>query len=41
MPNFICTACGTQYTDSDQPPAACPICLDERQYVKALSLIHI
>jgi hypothetical protein len=34
MPNFICTTCGTQYGDSDQPPAACTICLDERQYVK-------
>ncbi|MBV8268696.1 MAG: MBL fold metallo-hydrolase [Planctomycetaceae bacterium] len=35
MPNFICTTCGTQYADSDQPPAACTICQDERQYVKA------
>jgi hypothetical protein len=24
MPNFICTICGTQYADSDQPPAAGP-----------------
>ena len=35
MPNFICTTCGTQCADSDQPPAACTICQDERQYVKA------
>ena len=35
MPNFICTTCGTQYADGDQPPAACAICQDERQYVKA------
>lgn len=35
MPNFICTTCGTQYTESDQPPANCAICQDERQYVKA------
>jgi hypothetical protein len=35
MPNFICTTCGTQYVESDQPPAACAICQDERQYVKA------
>ncbi|MCI0462486.1 MAG: hypothetical protein L0Z62_36510 [Gemmataceae bacterium] len=35
MPHFICTTCGTQYTESDQPPAACAICQDERQYVKA------
>jgi hypothetical protein len=36
MPSFICTTCGTQYAESDQPPAACPICLDERQYVKPM-----
>jgi hypothetical protein len=35
MPNFICTTCGTQHAASDQPPAACVICEDERQYVKA------
>jgi hypothetical protein len=35
MPNFICTTCGTQYAEGDQPPAACAICQDERQYVKA------
>jgi hypothetical protein len=35
MPNFICTTCGTQYADSGQPPAACAICQDERQYVKS------
>jgi glyoxylase-like metal-dependent hydrolase (beta-lactamase superfamily II) len=35
MPNFICTTCGTQYAESDQPPSACAICQDERQYVKA------
>jgi len=34
LPHFICTTCGTQYEESGQPPAACPICLDERQYVK-------
>jgi hypothetical protein len=34
MPNFICTTCGAQYAESDQPPAACSICQDERQYVK-------
>ena len=31
--NFICTTCGTQYADSSEPPARCPICDDERQYV--------
>jgi glyoxylase-like metal-dependent hydrolase (beta-lactamase superfamily II) len=35
MPNFICTTCGTQYADTDQPAAVCTICQDERQYVKA------
>src|SRR5579862_8814719 len=34
MPNFICTTCGTQHAESDQPPAFCAICQDERQYVK-------
>lgn len=34
MPNFICMTCGTQYAEGDQPPPACVICQDERQYVK-------
>src|SRR6202045_954919 len=34
MPNFICTTCGTQYAESDEPPAVCAICQDDRQYVK-------
>jgi hypothetical protein len=33
MPSFICTTCGTQFTASDQPPAECKICIDERQFV--------
>jgi hypothetical protein len=33
MPLFVCTACGTQYPDSDKPPASCAICEEERQYV--------
>lgn len=33
MHAFICTTCGTQYPPADQPPASCPICDDERQYV--------
>lgn len=32
---FICTTCGTQYAPSGEPPTACAICLDERQYVGA------
>ena len=31
---FICRQCGTQFADSDAPPAVCPVCEDERQYVR-------
>jgi hypothetical protein len=31
--HFICVTCGIQYPASDAPPASCPICTDERQYV--------
>ena len=30
---YICTTCGVQYNPSEAPPASCPICEDERQYV--------
>jgi hypothetical protein len=30
----LCVTCGTQYPPSPEPPEACPICLDERQYVR-------
>lgn len=33
MAAWICLTCGVQYPDTDQPPAHCPICEDERQYV--------
>jgi hypothetical protein len=33
MPNYICATCGVQYPASDQPPAHCKICEDERQYI--------
>ncbi len=33
MSCFICVTCGTQFAESAAPPAACPICDDERQYV--------
>ncbi|HEX2902446.1 MAG TPA: MBL fold metallo-hydrolase [Jatrophihabitans sp.] len=33
MPAWICVTCGVQYPDTEQPPAGCPICSDERQYV--------
>ena len=35
MQSYICTTCGVAYPPSDAPPAACPICADERQYVNA------
>ena len=33
MDRFICVTCGTQFQDSEAPPAECPICTDPRQYV--------
>jgi len=33
MPIQICRTCGTSYPDALQPPARCPICEDERQFV--------
>lgn len=35
MTVFLCKACGTSYPDAPQPPAGCPICEDERQYIPA------
>ncbi len=33
MAIHICKECGTSYADAPKPPARCPICEDERQYV--------
>lgn len=33
MSAYICTGCGVQYPEGDQPPPRCLICEDERQYV--------
>ncbi|HEU0079622.1 MAG TPA: hypothetical protein VFQ76_18335 [Longimicrobiaceae bacterium] len=33
MQHHLCVACGTQFSASEAPPAACPVCEDERQYV--------
>jgi glyoxylase-like metal-dependent hydrolase (beta-lactamase superfamily II) len=33
MPAYICVTCGVQHAESEAPPASCPICEDERQYV--------
>jgi glyoxylase-like metal-dependent hydrolase (beta-lactamase superfamily II) len=30
---FICTTCGQQGPEQEQPPGHCPICTDSRQYV--------
>jgi glyoxylase-like metal-dependent hydrolase (beta-lactamase superfamily II) len=33
MENPICVTCGIQLADVDTPPALCPICDDDRQYI--------
>lgn len=33
MTLFVCQTCGVQQSDSPEPPAQCPICEDDRQYV--------
>jgi hypothetical protein len=33
MPFWTCEQCGAQFPDSSAPPASCPICEDERQFV--------
>jgi glyoxylase-like metal-dependent hydrolase (beta-lactamase superfamily II) len=33
MQTYLCRACGTQYPAGEEPPGACPICQDPRQYV--------
>ena len=34
MENFICVQCGTQFSETVEPPPRCPICEDERQFVR-------
>jgi len=34
MPNFICVQCGTQFAETAELPPRCPICQDERQFVR-------
>jgi hypothetical protein len=34
MKNFVCVQCGTQFSETAQPPPRCPICEDERQFVR-------
>ena len=33
MENYICRTCGVEFAESAEPPAVCPVCEDERQYV--------
>ena len=33
MTAYICQTCGTQYPPRETPPALCPICADDRQYI--------
>ena len=33
MPNYLCATCSTQFAAGEDPPDACPICEDARQYV--------
>lgn len=35
MTIHLCRTCGTSFPDADEPPASCPICEDERQWVPA------
>jgi hypothetical protein len=34
MENFICVQCGTQFSETVKPPLHCPICEDERQFIR-------
>ena len=34
MDAYICVTCGVQQGPSEEPPAGCPICEDERQYIR-------
>lgn len=33
MDTYLCVTCGSQFPPSANPPANCPICEDERQYI--------
>lgn len=35
MQSYFCVTCGTGFPPTNEPPASCPICEDERQYVRA------
>jgi hypothetical protein len=33
MDTYLCVTCGSQFPPSTNPPANCPVCEDERQYI--------
>ena len=33
MPGYVCATCGVQYPETEEPPPACLICEEPRQYV--------
>ena len=35
MHDYICVTCGSKFAATEMPPARCPVCEDERQYVNA------
>lgn len=34
MTLWLCRTCAVEFPDTDEPPAVCPICSDDRQYVR-------
>jgi hypothetical protein len=34
LTRFLCVTCGVRFAGSETPPGSCPICTDERQYVR-------
>jgi hypothetical protein len=34
MTRFMCVQCGAQFAETPAPPPSCPVCEDERQYVR-------
>jgi uncharacterized protein FYDLN len=34
MENFICVQCGTRFFETAKPPLHCPVCEDERQFIR-------
>ncbi|MFC4076074.1 hypothetical protein [Salinithrix halophila] len=32
--SYICITCGTRFSESEKEPISCPICMDDRQYIR-------